>query len=618
MKRPGCELLDRPAKMASLIHLNIGGIAYDTTKSTLCGSEYFATLLEGPFTVDLDENGRIFADRDGDLFGILLNSMRTGQRPSQADIDLKKHELLAECEFFGIDWLSCVIRGLVVPRHLAPLDRRIREDEIHAKMHGHGSELLDVFATDMGQISPTSLQLPILLRDVAPQPVLCPSLQIFRDRLDNFTGNLLSALEHIGQGLVIAGGAATAALCGTKASDVDIFLVGLAPEEAFRKTEQVFEALKKNAVGCVLVTRSNAALTFFRMQEKRLSALPPIQLVLFIAKNLEQLLLRFDVDASCVAYDLSTKKVLCTKRGRRAMQTGVNVVDNEQFESNLYWERIERYAGRGFSVGLPGYEAERVSKKLLDNEYVLLKSQTEDLLLRTDKIDRGRFAVKVPPHSVTSASKQDCSLITGPPRLVVLDNCTPRPVVFPSIRFDKERCQMEAHSANGTVVCNNTGRCSYELLWGARVVDSDTDSDSDDIAETLEGYTATPSAAVFNMLQKRFEETLDADAHWEGGVLMKAQKAFAKKPRTAASVLDRDFYTRQSQNKPILLVYDFAQENTSFKNLTFVHDAARPPLGVLDDDAFAKSYQLKRRLAFQEGSVLREAAPTDLWTQIYK
>jgi len=120
------------------------------------------------------------------------------------------------------------------------------------------------------------------------------------------------------------------------------------------------------------------------------------------------------------------------------------------------------------------------------------------------------------------------------------------------------------------------------------------------------------------MLQKRFEEKLDADAQWEGGVLMKAQKAFSNKPRKAANVLERDFYTRQSQNKPILLVFDFAQENTSFKDLKFVHDAARPPLGILDDDAFAKSYQLKRKLSFLEGSVLREAAPTDLWTQIYK
>ena len=179
---------------------------------------------------------------------------------------------------------------------------------------------------------------------------------------------------------------------------------------------------------------------------------------------------------------------------------------------------------------------------------------------------------------------------------------------------------MEAHRAPGAVVCNNTGRFSYELLWETRVADysAETDSDSDDLGETLEGYTATPSAAVFNMLQKRFEETLDADAHWEGGVLMKAQKAFLHKPRKAANVLERDFYARQSQNKPILVVFDFAQENTSFKDLKFVHDAARSPLDVLGDDAFTKKYQLLRKLAFREGSVLREAAPTDLWAQIYK
>jgi len=60
------------------IKLNVGGYKYETCRSTI--SQYTESMLEslisGRFKIEYDSNDYIFIDRDGEIFKIILNSMR--------------------------------------------------------------------------------------------------------------------------------------------------------------------------------------------------------------------------------------------------------------------------------------------------------------------------------------------------------------------------------------------------------------------------------------------------------------------------------------------------------------------------------------------------------------
>ena len=125
---------------SSIVRLNVGGKHYDTTRDTLRSSAFFRPWLDGRFDMASDEEGRLFIDRDGDLFGILLSFMRTSQRPSQKIIDAHKEALLVECEFFQIDSLPYYLRGDISPTDMRLEDRRIQEAELRSS-----GDLLEFF-----------------------------------------------------------------------------------------------------------------------------------------------------------------------------------------------------------------------------------------------------------------------------------------------------------------------------------------------------------------------------------------------------------------------------------------------------------------------------------------
>ena len=66
-----------------IVHLNVGGQRFSTSKRTLLsvqGEEtFFTSLLSGRIGSNEDENGAIFIDRDPTLFRLILNYLRTHQ-----------------------------------------------------------------------------------------------------------------------------------------------------------------------------------------------------------------------------------------------------------------------------------------------------------------------------------------------------------------------------------------------------------------------------------------------------------------------------------------------------------------------------------------------------------
>ena len=103
----------------SVIRLNVGGVHYDTTKSTLC--RISGSMLESMFSGSIPSQkvkGRYFIDRDGALFQYILRYLRDGELwtpPSNLDLC---QDLLREAQFFClsplIQILETTIRAITI------------------------------------------------------------------------------------------------------------------------------------------------------------------------------------------------------------------------------------------------------------------------------------------------------------------------------------------------------------------------------------------------------------------------------------------------------------------------------------------------------------------------
>ena len=222
---------------------------------------------------------------------------------------------------------------------------------------------------------------------------------------------------------------------GCAAHDIDIFLTC---EETAQSTLREIDAAvrrtqktrSQGAISKVLATRTSNAVTFYPVCGSHLGkGAPPVQVILSLARNVTDLLVNFDVDCACVAYDLDAKRVYTTPRGLRALCSGANFVDT-LFHGGAYASRLAKYASRGFGVVVPGYDPDRVSEKIGGSTYLFFKSH--DLLVRLkgtpDALDPTRElcldvprpeggAHRVAVRRVTSTALAD--VVRGFERLVV-------------------------------------------------------------------------------------------------------------------------------------------------------------------------------------------------------
>ena len=155
---------------------------------------------------------------------------------------------------------------------------------------------------------------------------------------------------------------------------------------------------------------------------------PPLQIITSVYESVAQLLLGFDIDASCFAYLPNEKKVVGTARGLRSLQFGVNLCDSS-FDSATYVHRLQKYDARGFTIGVPGFDLQRVSRRLLEAPHLYLESY--DLLLRPalqpellGKDSRASLLTfdgraRLQRQVLDGATVQLCEIVRGFERLVV-------------------------------------------------------------------------------------------------------------------------------------------------------------------------------------------------------
>jgi hypothetical protein len=96
---------DQNLRAAKKVLLDVGGVFYATSLTTLTSQtdSMLAGMFSGRFPFEKDENGRIFIDRSGALFGIILDWLRNGTLPFlQAQ---EKQRLSKEADYYGLQQL---------------------------------------------------------------------------------------------------------------------------------------------------------------------------------------------------------------------------------------------------------------------------------------------------------------------------------------------------------------------------------------------------------------------------------------------------------------------------------------------------------------------------------
>ena len=208
------------ASRSSFVKLNVGGKLLHTSRETLSASAFFASLLEFE-GLDTDADGNVFVDRNGKLFSVLLESLRTSRRPHPRTIALWKNQLLDECKFFAMDEVAARISGRTVDADLSPYCRIIA----HEERTGGGGKLVNLFEVPVRRKDVADLQLPPLLLSAARARVSQDQMSAgnfaqCKEALNVQIGGILLALEQdpvVSGCVVVAGGAVVSALTGCSA-----------------------------------------------------------------------------------------------------------------------------------------------------------------------------------------------------------------------------------------------------------------------------------------------------------------------------------------------------------------------------------------------------------------
>ncbi len=391
------------------------------------------------------------------------------------------------------------------------------------------------------------------------------------------------------------------------------------PSEAVGVFRQVFNAVKKNQERAggkkLVITRTKNAVTIYRACGVSLTA-PPVQVILRVYDSLAAVLLHFDVDSCCFGFKPGGSQVLTTQRGLRALRYGVNIADTSRY-SPSYCRRLEKYSGRGFGIGLPGYVPERVNNRIRDGSYVYILKY--DMLFRVHQ--RQHHGKKMCVRGTTIErveSTQRAVVVRDVERLIVQhdNNTFLRHVDVPVVTICHQHECVDAEDARKTeaVLAVSTGlKDEYTLLWGAGDLDDDSEGSQDD--EDV-AYETTPIAAIYALLEKylQIDDSQGEDAWFAGGLMERLTKHMNRNDHVgAAHAVSEHTYFQKRVGKRLLFVYDVVGCDADFKNLRFVIDAVRPPETTAK---FEKLYGMPRLLNFERASG-RPCASVDFWRGIY-
>ena len=177
-----------------------------------------------------------------------------------------------------------------------------------------------------------------------------------------------------------------------------------------------------------------------------------------------------------------------------------------------------------------------------------------------------------------ASSIQRASIVRGIERLIIMDH---------------GRYKTTSLEKNQLMSAGCWGR--YWILNGLRKDDSDSESDDCDEDDGL--YRRTPVRIVESIMREKLHRDLRAEGlevEDGGGVPLGCWRKI-----NIHLALKATFSGSRRASK-LAFVFDFANGDTSFDELRFLHDAGREPLCFrdLDQNAFEAVYGLPRKLTF--------------------
>jgi len=106
------KIVDQQLKASKKIKLDVGGIKFSTTLTTLTSDadSMLSAMFSGRFSLERDEDGSIFIDRNGKYFAYILEFLRTGD----LDPNIPEGEwfgLKREAEYFQVSKLVRALRS---------------------------------------------------------------------------------------------------------------------------------------------------------------------------------------------------------------------------------------------------------------------------------------------------------------------------------------------------------------------------------------------------------------------------------------------------------------------------------------------------------------------------
>ena len=575
MKRSRIHSFEAPCNSAGVLSLNVGGTRFQMSKETAAQIPYFKPYLEGRFNLIHDEEGWIFVDRCGELFKHIVQFARDARRPARRILEALGYALQAECDFFGCDALAHHLREETSYADLRPEDRRIREEELIAQGEDSDGALIDFFAMDHSPLEREGLQMHLLL-DEAPRAAVTRDFTAFYERLKEFSGGILADLVRV-PGVIVAGGAVVGALVDAPSSDLDLFLVCSAAEADLRLKEiyNIVQQSLRARYGShakLLVTRSAAAITLHHCMGAESVGTPPVQVVLGLGRSAADVLQRFDVDCCCVGFDPVKRKVLCTRRGLRAIRFGANIVDSA-FGGLSYARRLQKYATRGFAAAVPYFSSERASPELWRWSYTYFEHS--GLLLRL-----GRYAAAsaVVRRGILISACRHATAVDNLARLVVLDAGAPTVNYCHNDRIRGDTL------VSVPLPTGETGEYIVATGWAtAPEAECDLIPEESDLYYSLAGF-------IPGLLEKacrvdgEHEDSATPDGWHTGGVVRRSAEG------GLTAVAGAEESTAAFGHEHIVCVYDLVACGAEWDSLRYVIDARQLPLSTMTPDCFERRH----------------------------
>ena len=282
--------------------------------------------------------------------------------------------------------------------------------------------------------------------------------------------------------------------------------------------------------------------------------------------------------------------------------------------------RLEKYALRGFRVGVPGLQPGEISAALLRGHYVFIAEK--DLLLQTTPLSPHKASMqlcyKQRCGSVAAGRMDAAKVVTGYKRLVCFGDA--RVQVFragiPKTTFCEQHRKLSERSVEGKCLplpVDRTGT-DFLLLWDVSSGPREEEEEED------ECYTATPLAAVLKICEQKLDETIICSGD-EGAVRKisaRIQSRMAKRQVSGAMrVVDEALDASVDNRSPLIFVYSFCSLASGLNALKGVLDATTLcGLPTLSEEEFQERYGLPRTLAFQKARD-RRIAGADVWSELY-